>query len=184
MNQYIQAKYQEYSNVIDFFKKEIANLRTGRANPSILDGVLVEAYGAKGPLSAVASITVSDAKSMIVTPWDKNVMKDIEKGLVEASLGVGVVNEGGRIRITIPSMTEENRRELVKKLNEKMEKSRISLRQVREDIKDDIEAAEENSDLNEDDKFRFIKELDEETRKFNDELKSIRDEKETDIMAI
>lgn len=170
--------------MLDFFKKDISVLRTGRANPSVLDGILVEAYGAKTPLSGVGSINVSDARSMVVSPWDKSVLKDIEKAIVEAGLGFGVVNEGDKIRLTLPMMTEENRRDLVKKLNEKMESARVNLRKVRDEIKGDIENAEGDKEISEDDKFRFLKELDEEVKGKNDEVKNIRDKKEEDIMTI
>lgn len=184
MNQYIQAKNEEFIRVLDFFKKEISSLRTGRANPNIFEGIQVEAYGVRNPMNTVASINVGDARSMTITPFDKSVIKDIEKAVVEAGLGVGVVNEGDKIRITIPQMTEENRKELVKKLNEKYEKARISLRQVREEVKGNIESAEESKDISEDDKFRFLKELDEEIKKKNDELEEVRSKKEGDIMTV
>ena len=184
MNNYIQVKQGELDNAIEFFKKEIGVLRTGRANPSILEGVQVEAYGVKNPVNAVANITVSDGASLVIAPWDKGVIKDVEKSIVEADLGVGVVNEGDKLRLTVPKMTEENRKELVKKLNEKQEKARITIRQIRDEIKDEIEKAESDKVINEDDKFRFIKELEEEVSKNNDELKSIRDKKEEEIMKI
>jgi len=184
MNQYLKAKQGEFDKAIDFFKKDIASLRTGRANPAILEGIMAEAYGAKTPLNGLASISVSDAKSLVISPWDKNIMKDLAKAIVAANLGVGVVNEGDKIRITIPAMTEENRRELVKKLNEKMEKSRITIRQTRDEVKEAIVKGEEEKEISEDDKFRFMKELDEEVGKKNEELKNIRDKKEEEILTI
>ncbi len=184
MNQYLQIKKEEFRKTIEFFKKDILALRTGRANPAMLDGILVEAYGAKTPLAGIGSVTVSDAKSLVISPWDKTVTKDVEKAIVEADLGVGVVNEGDKIRITIPAVTEENRRGLVKKLNEKMEEGRISIRQTRDEIKENIESAEKNKEISEDDKFRFLKELDEEVRGRNDEMKDVRDKKEQEIMTI
>jgi ribosome recycling factor len=184
MNKYIELKNSELNEAIEFYKKDITSLRTGRANPAILDGIFVEAYGAKTVLSGVGSISVSDARSMVVSPWDKSVIKDIEKAIVEANLGLGVTNEGDRIRLTIPMMTEENRKDLVKKLGEKMEKARISVRQIREDVKESIETAFEEKEISEDDKFKYIKELDEEVRKLNEKLKDLRDKKEEEIMTI
>lgn len=184
MNQYLQAKQGEFIRAMDFFKKDIANLRTGRANPGILDGVLVEAYGAKTLLNGLASIAVSDARSLAVSPWDKNILKNIEKALVEAGLGFSVVNEGGKLRLILPLMTEENRRDLVKKVNEKMEEARIALRLARDEVKSAIGAAEKDKTISEDDKFRFIKELDEEITGRNEELKALRDKKEQEIMTI
>ncbi len=184
MNPYIQTKKAELAKVLDFFKKDIASLRTGRANPAILDGILVEAYGAKTPLNGLGSITVPEARSIVITPWDKNILKDIERGVAAANLGLSITNEGDKLRLILPQLTEENRRELVKKLNEKMESSRISLRQVRDEIKETIELAFKDKKLSEDDKFRYIKELDEEIAEQNDELKKIRDKKEQEIMTI
>jgi ribosome recycling factor len=184
MNEFIKANKEGFDGVIEFFKKEISSIRTGRSNPALLEGIFVEAYGTKTPLNGVASINVPDAQSIVVAPWDKGVIKEIEKAIVNANLGVGVVNEGDKIRITMPRMTEENRVALVKKLNEKLEASRISIRQVREEVKSGIEEAEKNKEINEDDKFRFIKELDEEVNSRNEALKEIRDKKEKDIMTI
>ena len=113
MNKYIEEKQDNFASVIEFFKKEISNLRTGRANPNILEGVQADNYGTKAPLNAMASITVPDGQSILLAPWDKNVIKEIEKAVVDADLGFGVVNEGDKIRLTIPKMTEENRLDIV-----------------------------------------------------------------------
>lgn len=183
MNQLIHDKQGDFASVLDFFKKEIASLRTGQANPNILDAVEVEAYQIKNPINAVANISLEN-NCMLITPWDKGVIKAIEKGIIEADLGLGIVNEGDKIRLTVPPLTEDNRKDLVKKLNEKMEKARISMRNVRDEIKDDIETAFDNKEISEDDKFRAMKELDELSAKKNLELKEIRDRKEATIMEI
>ncbi|MBU0722473.1 ribosome recycling factor [Patescibacteria group bacterium] len=184
MNQYIQTKQADFIKAIDFFKKDISSIRTGRANPAMLDGIFVDAYGTKTALVGLASINVPEARSMIVTPWDKTITKDIEKAITTANLGINPVNEGDKIRLVVPQLTEENRKELVKKLSEKMEIARIALRQIRDEIKNIIEAAFKDKAMSEDDKFRFIKELDEEITKQNDVLKSIKDKKEEEIMTI
>jgi ribosome recycling factor len=184
MNQYLQSKQADFTNALDFFKKEISALRTGRANPAVLDNVQVEAYGVMNPLNTVSNIAVADSRSIIIAAWDKSVLKSIEKAIVDAGLGFGVVNEGDKVRLTVPPLTEENRKELVKKLNEKMEKTRINLRQVRDQIKTTIEKAFEDKAISEDDKFRFVKELDEFSAKKNEELKDIHNRKEKDIMEI
>ena len=184
MNDYLQEKQGDFASALDFFKKEMASLRTGQANPSVLDAVQVEAYGVMNPVNAVGNISVADNSSIVITPWDKGVIKAIEKGIVQADLGLGIVNEGDKIRLSVPPLTEENRRDLVKKLNEKMEKTRIILRGVRDDIKDMIETSFAEKEMSEDDKFRFMKELDEFSARKNDELKSLRDNKEKSIMEI
>lgn len=184
MNQFIKVKQNEFIKTIDFFKKDIASLRTGRANPGILDGVQIEAYGSKALLNSLASVSVPEARSIVITPWDKNIVKDIEKGIISYNLGLGIVNEGDKVRLVVSQLTEENRRELVKKLNEKMEAGRVALRQIRDEIKETIEASFRDKTISEDDKFRFIKELDEEVGVQNEELKKIRDKKEEEIMTI
>lgn len=184
MNQYIQAKQSDFLKSIDFFKKDILSLRTGRANPNILDGIQVEAYGAKTALVGLASISVPEARSIVIMPWDKSIIKDIEKAIIAANVGLNPVNEGDKIRLIVPQLTEENRKELVKKLNEKMEAARIALRQTRDEIKESIETAFKDKAISEDDKFRFFKELDEEIARQNDELKKIKDKKEEEIMTI
>lgn len=184
MSEFLQRKQGDFASALDFFKKDVSTIRTGRANPAVLDNIQVEAYGVMNPVNAVGNIAVSDARSIIIVPWDKTVAKAIEKAIVDAGLGLGVANEGDKIRLTVPALTEETRKVLVKTLNEKMEKTRIILRQAREGVKDLIETAFEDKEVSEDDKFRFMKELDEFSAKKNDELKEIRDRKEADIMEI
>jgi ribosome recycling factor len=158
MNIYLQEHSNAFKQAIDFFEKDISALRTGRANPGILEGIEVEAYGSKMALNAVGNISVADGRSMVIIPWDKTVLKDIEKALVAADLGVGVVNEGDKIRLSVPQLTEENRKELVKKLNAKMEEARIVIRQIRDEVKQLIEKAFSDKEIGEDDKFKFVKE--------------------------
>jgi ribosome recycling factor len=184
MNNYIESKRASITGTIEHFKKDLSTLRTGRANPIIFDGITAEVYGAHTPLNGLANISVADSRSLTITPWDKSVSKDIEKALVAANLGVGVINEGDKIRITIPAMTEENRKDLVKKTNEKMEKAKIALRQIRDEIKTEIEEGKEARDINEDIMFRYLKELEEEIASRNEEIKSLRDKKEVEIMEI
>ncbi len=184
MNNFIQEKKSEFDASIDFFKKDISTVKVGRANPAMLDGVVVEAYGVKNPLNAVCNIVVGDSRSLILTPWDKAVTKSIEKAVIEANLGVGVLNDGEKIRLSIPQMTEENRKDAVKKVNEKQEKARVSIRQIRDEVKSTIEDAFSDKEIGEDDKFRFIKDLDEEVDKLNSLIKEIRDKKELEIMEI
>ena len=184
MNQYVTTRQEDFEKIKEFFKKDITSLRTGRANPAMLDGVLVEAYGAKSPLNTLGNIAVSDSSSVTITPWDKSVMKDIEKAIVLADLGVGVVNEGDKIRLTVPGLTEENRKELAKKLSTKLENARVEVRKLRDDIKTTIEKDFDDKELSEDDKFRYIKEMDETVVKRNEELKEIKEKKEAEIMTI
>ncbi len=184
MNTYLSEAQPNFKQAVEFFQKEIGSLRTGRANPNMLDNIQVEAYGSMMPLNGVGNIAVSDGRSIVVTPWDKTVLKDIEKAIVAADLGVGVVNEGDKIRLSVPTLTEENRKDLVKKLNAKLEDARIALRRIRDEVKQGIEKAFADKEVSEDDKFRFLKELDETVEAHNEELKAIRDHKEKEVMTI
>lgn len=184
MNSYLQAKQEDFVKGIEFFKKETHSLRVGRANPEVLDMIQVEAYGVRNQIAGLAAISVADARSLLIAPWDKSVLKDIERAIVDANLGLSVVNDGEKLRLTVPMMTEETRKSMVKKLNEMMEEARISVRKVRDEVKTAIEAAEKNKEVSEDEKFRFIKELEEEVAERNEMIKVIREKKEVDIMTI
>ena len=184
MNNYVEQKQDEFLKVIEYFKKDITSIRTGRANPNILEAINIEVYGTRMPINGVANINIEGSRNLIIVPWDKNVIKDLEKAIVDADLGLGVNNEGDKIRLTVPEMTEEKRKDLVKKLNEKLENARISIRQIRDDIKKEIEEAEKNKEITEDDRYTFIEELDEEAENKNNELKEIKDKKEGDLMTV
>ncbi len=174
----------EFAKVINHFRQDISTLKTGRANPAIFDGVRVESYGAMMPLNQVASVSVPEARSIIITPWDKNVLKDIERALRDSDLNLNPVNEGDKIRISIPAMTEESRRDIVKILNQKMETARIAIRGVRDDIKEQVLEAEKNKEFGEDMKYQLIEDLDKITTSFNDEIKTMGEDKEREIMTI
>ena len=184
MNNYISKYGADLEKSIDFFRREISALRTGRANPAILENIKVEAYDNLNPLNTVANISVVDARNIIVSAWDKSILLEIEKALLEANLGLGLVNDGEKIRLTVASLTEETRLETVRKLNEKLEAARISIRQIRESCKAEIEAGAVSKEIAEDEKFRLIKELDGLIARKNNELKELRDKKELDIMEI
>ena len=121
---------------------------------------------------------------MVIVPWDKNLLKEIEKALAAAELGVQPVNEGNQIRLTMPAMTEENRQEYVKVLNEKLEKSRISVRQTRDKVRDEIATQEKASEITEDDKYKLREELDKVVGEYNDKIKEIGESKEKEILTI
>lgn len=184
MSNLINSHQEDWQKILDFFKKELASIRTGRANPAILDGVKVEAYGAKTPLVQLASINIPEARAITVEPWDKNVIKEVEKAIRQADLGINPVNEGGLIRLIVPQLTEESRRQLVKALNEKLEKARISLRSLRDRIKEEILRAEKNKEITEDDRFEQLKQLDETVGEYNKKIEELGADKEKEIMTV
>lgn len=174
----------DFNKALDHFSSDIATLKTGRANPAILDLLKVEVYGAFMPINQIASIAVPEARSIIIQPWDKSVINNIDKAIRESDLGLSAINEGDKIRIVIPPMTEESRKEIVKSLHKKMEEARIALRGIRDEIKEEILAAEKNKDFGEDEKYSLIEQLDKLTGEFNNKIKELGEKKEKEIMTV
>ena len=184
MHPLLDTHKEAFVKIIEHVKAELANLRTGRAHASMVADVLVTAYGVQQPLKALASITVPDARTLAVEPWDKSIVGDIERGIREANLGVNPVNDGRIIRIPMPQMTEESRREMSKILGQKLEQARISIRQFRDEVREKIQQAEKNKEINEDERYRFQDQLDEMVREYNEQMKTMGEEKEKEIMTI
>jgi ribosome recycling factor len=183
-NQFIEQKKAEFDEAVEHFKKEISSLRTGRAQTILVENVMVEAYGAQTPLKQLASISIPEAKSISIEPWDKSIAKDVEKALAYSNLGLSVVNTGEKIIANLPSMTEENRKGLVKLLNQKTEEAKISLRQIRDKVKEAILTAEKNKDITQDDRYQFVADLDNFISECNKKIEEIAANKETEITTI
>lgn len=184
MDSLIDSYRPSMEKAITHFKEELASIRTGRANPAMVEGIVVEAYGTKTPLLQLATITTPDNKTIMVDPWDKSVIKEIEKALTVANLGLSVGNEGKHLRLVVSPLTEETRHNLIKTLNQRAENSRKTLRGIRDDAKDAIQEAEKNKEISEDEKYRLQKSLDEMTSNYNDQIKELTDKKEAEIKTI
>lgn len=174
----------KFDKVIDHLKKELSSLRTGRANPAILDTVKVEAYGSAMDMKSVGSIGVPDAQTLVVEPWDTSIIKDIEKGIIAANIGVTPVVDGVRIRIALPKLTEENRKELVKVAGRKVEEAKVALRGVREELRTAVIEAERDGGISEDQRFRAQDELEKLVKGYTEQIDALAKEKEKDIMTI
>lgn len=183
-NIFIEKYKSEFQSAIDFLKQELKSIRTGRASASLVEGVSVHTYGAIQPLSQLATIGIPESSSILIDPWDKSILKDIEVGLNNAHLGLSVVNTGERLIAKVPMMTEEVRKEMVKLLGKKIEETRITIRKVRDNVREDIMRAEKNKEISEDDKYQHLAELDEFTVILNKEIDKTREEKEVDIMNV
>jgi len=181
---YIQDNKEMFNKAIEFFKHDILSLRTGRASSVIVEDIQVEAYGVRQPLKAVASITIQDARTIGVEPWDKSIMGAVESALRAAPIGINPVNDGRLIRLPLPELTQDRRKELVKVLSQKMEAARVSIRKVREEVKEFVELAEEGGEIGEDEKFKQLDELEKVVKEYNDKIKEIGEEKETEINTI
>lgn len=184
MSHLIDHAKQEFEQVIEHLNKELQNVRSGRANASMVEGLLVEAYGSMMELKGLASVSVPDAKTIQIEPWDKNVVKDIEKAIQASSLGLNPNVAGTTIRLIMPPMTEENRKSLVKIVGQKAEQARIGLRNVRENIREQISSQEKEKTISEDEKFRLQEQLDKVITGFNERIEALVSEKEAEIMTI
>lgn len=169
--------------VKEWFKKEIVSLRTGRATPALVEGLLVESYGARSPLQHVAAINVEDARTLRITPWDATVLKSIEQAIVASNLGVQPIADGQSIRISLPALTEDRRKMLSKTVAEKLEEAKISIRKERDEIWKDIQAKEKNGEITEDDKFGLKEEMQKNIDAITAELEAVAKKKEEEIMS-
>ncbi|KPJ86171.1 hypothetical protein AMJ57_00160 [Parcubacteria bacterium SG8_24] len=174
----------EFEKVIEFLKAEMAQLRTGRANPALVEGIQVEAYGARTPLVGLASITTPDARTITIESWDKSVVKDIERAILEANIGLTPNVAGQVIRISLPPLTEEGRKDLLKVLGDKLEHARIGIRKVRDEIKSEIVEAEKEKLIGEDEKYKSLEDLDKRVGEWNQKIREMGEEKEKEIMTI
>jgi ribosome recycling factor len=163
---------------------ELAKIRTGRANSSLIEGLEVSCYGAISPLSQVASITVEDARTLAVSPWDKSLIGDIEKAIMNSNLGLNPASQGDTIRIPLPPLSEERRKEFVKLAKSTGESSKISVRNIRRDMLEMIKVQVKDKDLTEDDEHRLKAEIQIVTDKIIEKIDSQVSEKETDLLKI
>ncbi len=168
---------------VEAAKEDFATVRTGRANPQLFQKILVDYYGTPTPLGQLASMQNPEARMLVVTPYDKSALKEIEKAIVAApNLGANVGNDGEIVRVTLPEMTEERRREFVKLVRDKGEQSRVSIRNIRRKAKDDLDALK--SEVGEDDLGRAEKELDALTKAHVDLIDEALKRKEAELLEV
>ncbi len=185
MSTHLEAHKAEFQAAIDHFYKELQGLRTGRASVSIVEDLRVEAYdGQTMDLKSVASLTTPDAKTIQIEPWDKSIIKHIEKALVDASLGMMPNTAGTVIRMVLPPMTEDGRKHLVKILHQKEEIARVGMRNLRDKIKTAVTNDEKNKLMSEDDKRRQLEQLEKTVGEWNAKIQNITQEKETEILTV
>lgn len=169
------------AGAVEWLAREYRGIRTGRASPSILDGVSVMAYGSQMPLKQVGNIGIEDARSLRITPWDMGLIKDIERGVVAANLGLGTATDASGIRVTFPELTAERREQLVKVAKQKLEEARTTVRVSRDETWKDIQEKEKNSEITEDDKFRLKDELQKKIDACNENLEKAFEAKEKEM---
>lgn len=165
----------------EWLAKEYRGLRTGRATPAILDGVMVSAYGSMMPLKQVANVGTEDARTLRVTPWDAGLAKDIERGIVAANLGIGTVADSSGLRVTFPELTAERREQFVKLAKGKFEEARTTIRIARDEAWKEIQTREKEGTLTEDDKFTLKDDLQKRVDKANEEMEAMFEKKEAEM---
>jgi len=165
------------------FTSELAGVRTGRAAPALLDSVRVEAYGSSMPLNQVGSVTIEDARSLRVTPWDHAQIRAIEKALTEANLGVSLSADERGVRVAFPELTGERREQLVKLTRQKLEEARLAVRRARDDTWQDIQKCEKEKLMSEDEKFRSKEAMEKVVQQGNETLEQLAHRKEEELRA-
>lgn len=180
----ISSHKENFEKTMDHFHHELSSVRTGRANPALLATVMVDSYGAKVPIQQVANITVSDAKTLTISPWDKGQIQEIEKGIMAANLGFTPSNDGNVVRINLPLLTEDRRKEMVKLVGQIAEHAKIGIRQVREDIIKAVKREESDSSATKDDVAHAQKKVQEIIDDYNKQIREIADEKEKELMTV
>lgn len=163
-------------------QRELGSIRAGRANPSLLDRIQVEYYGIPTPLNQLAQIGVPEPRVLMITPFDKSSIKDVERALLQSDIGISPSNDGNVIRLVIPQLTTERRKELAKQVGKEAENSKISVRNIRRDAIDDLKKAEKNNEITEDDLRYFEGEVQKLTDNSVKELDKIAAEKEKELI--
>jgi ribosome recycling factor len=183
-NQIIKDAKQRMDKTVEAFRSEIAKIRTGKATTALLDGVKVDYYGTMSPLTQVGNVTVLDVHTISITPWDKSMVQAIDKAILASDLGLNPISDGTNLKIPIPALTEERRKDMVKIVKKFGEESKVALRNVRRDANDHLKRTEKEKKLTEDE----LKECEKETQKLTDEhilkIDDIIKHKEKEILEV
>lgn len=180
----IQVAEEKMKKAIETLKQEFATVRAGRANPHILDKVMVDYYGVPTPIPQLASITVPEARMIVIQPWEARMLKEIEKAIQKADLGINPTNDGKVIRLIFPELTEERRKELVKQVRKMAEDAKVAIRNIRREAIDEYKKMKKNNEITEDD----LKDAEEDVQKLHDkyidQIEKLLSAKEKEIMEV
>jgi len=183
-NQVLTQAKERMEKSISAFTRELASIRAGRANASLLDRITVDYYGAPTPINQIAGISIPEARLLVLSPYDKSVLGDIEKAIMKSDIGITPTNDGSVIRLMIPALTEERRKELVKQVKAEAENAKIAVRNVRRDANDDAKKLEKNGEITED----ALRGLNDDIQKVTDEyiakIDKIAKEKEEEVLSV
>ena len=182
--QALAAARTRMEKAVDDFRKELATIRTGRANASLLDNVRVDYYGTPTPVNQLGSMTVPDPSMIVIAPWDQSAVALIDKAIRAAELGLNPTNDGKVVRVPIPMLTEDRRKDLVKQLHKVLENHRTAVRNIRRDLKEAIEKLEKDKKISEDDKKRSLDELEKLSHAETKKIEDLSAAKEKEVMQI
>jgi ribosome recycling factor len=180
----IHSLEERMKKSIAALKSELATVRTGRANVSLLDHVTVDYYGSEMPLSQVATLSVPEPRMIMIAPWEKNMLPVIEKAILSSDLGLNPSNDGAMIRIVLPELTEERRKEFVKQVRQYGEKAKVAVRNIRRDANDDIKRQAKDEGISEDESKRLVEQVQKVTDRYIHDIDQIIEHKEKDILTI
>ena len=184
LDEIVSETKSSMDKAIEALKKSLATIRTGRASPAVLDGVRIDYYDTPTPLNQVATIIVADARLLVVKPFEKRLIKEIEKAIVEANLGLSPSNDGEIVRVPMPALSEERRREYVKMAKNKCEDAKVAIRGVRRDSNEMLKESCKDKAISEDDEKRGLKSVQDATDDFVKKIDSLLAKKEAEIMEV
>ena len=175
---------EKMSKTISVYRENLAEIRAGRANPAVLNKIKIDYYGVPTPINQVASVTVPEARLIVIQPWDANKLKEIEKAILTSDLGINPNNDGKLIRLNFPELNEERRKELVKDIKKMCEDAKVAVRSIRRDGIDEFKAMQKNSEITEDELKAAEDNIQKITDKNIDEIDKLTDVKEKEIMTV
>lgn len=184
MSEIISDMREKMDKNIESFRRELSKIRTGRASLSLLDGIKVESYGSQMPLNQVATLTIPESRLIMIQPWDMQLAPVIEKSILKSNIGLNPVNDGKVIRISIPQLTEERRKELVKQVKKVSEEFRVNIRAHRRDAIDTLKKQKKDKEISEDDLFSLQDKAQTETDTCIKNIDLIMTDKEKEVMAV
>jgi len=184
MQEVIDLTEEKMKKTVASLKDGFAALRTGRASAALFDRIRVDYYGEKSPLNQVANISIPEARLIVIQPWDKNLIGEIEKAIRSSELSLNPSNDGKVIRIAVPPLTEERRKELVKLAKNQAEQSRVSIRNIRREGNDELKKLLKESSITEDDESRGIADMQKQTDSYINKVNQVLEEKEKEIMEV
>ena len=175
---------EKMKKTISVLEAEMKAVRAGRANPAILDKVSVEYYGAPSPLTQIANVSVPDARTILVQPWDASILGEIEKAILKSDIGITPNNDGKSIRLNFPPLTEERRKEIVKGIHKKGEDSKVAIRSIRRDAMEDAKNQKKNGEITEDDVKNLEKDIQKLTDNYIKDIDTVIAAKEKEVMEV